>query len=254
MSEITRESYVESELKKWAEKYEIGLEQEFLMTAILELQYQYKHSKDEHIKSKGDLLKTITHALRDLNLKLKKKVTTYKANILIKADNERQQREITDLVMKLVDQNNLVSTRISKNDSTIETDKFKLRTLTGDTKGMRADHIFQLGERNSRKIPNSKDETWFVDIGLEDGGYKLKITKHNLTSDGGGSISNLNKSNMSKLHDLGRLLLESVQVEKPSRLIFDKSGFGLGLYYVFTDLVSKSNIMLDKDGSVNYLK
>jgi hypothetical protein len=150
MSEITRESYVESELKKWAEKYEIGLEQEFLMTAILELQYQYKHSRDEHIKSKGDLLKTITHALRDLNLKPKPNPSTYKANILIKADNERQQREIAELVMGLIDENCLVHSRITRRDSRIETDKFNLSILMGDVRGMKADHVFQLGGLNNK--------------------------------------------------------------------------------------------------------
>lgn len=58
MSEA-REQYVEREFKLWKDNYVITFDQEFIIKAMLGLQYQYNNTSDDHIKTKKDIIETI---------------------------------------------------------------------------------------------------------------------------------------------------------------------------------------------------
>lgn len=72
MTTINRREYVEGELKKWNEEYEIPFEQVFDVKAILDLEYQFLSTPDDHIKTKSDIVHTMQRLKSGLRLKPKK--------------------------------------------------------------------------------------------------------------------------------------------------------------------------------------
>lgn len=68
-TQTKRAEWVESEFKKWQEHFIISFDEEFEVKAILDLQWQYNNIEDNHVKSKSDILYTISRAKRDLGLK-----------------------------------------------------------------------------------------------------------------------------------------------------------------------------------------
>lgn len=71
---LTRKEYIESELSKWKEKYEVGFEEEFDLRAMFDLQYQFAITNREHVKSLGDIIHTKNQILKNLILKPKSKI------------------------------------------------------------------------------------------------------------------------------------------------------------------------------------
>jgi CRISPR/Cas system-associated protein Cas7 (RAMP superfamily) len=68
-----RVEWVESEYKKWEERFEIPFEQEFNIKALLGLRHQFTATQDDHVKTKMDLLWSMQKIESHLNLKPKKK-------------------------------------------------------------------------------------------------------------------------------------------------------------------------------------
>lgn len=71
MEKLTRKEYIEREFSKWQNNYEIGFEQEFDIKALLNLQYQFMITPNEHTKAQGDIIHTINQIRRNMNLKTK---------------------------------------------------------------------------------------------------------------------------------------------------------------------------------------
>jgi hypothetical protein len=85
--ELTRESYIESELKKWKDYYEIGFDQEFELEALAKLKYQFTITPDDHVKTMSDILDTITRIKNKLDLKPKYKSSLNVEDWYINIDN-----------------------------------------------------------------------------------------------------------------------------------------------------------------------
>lgn len=99
MTELTRESYVESELTKWKENYIVRHEHEFSLRAMLELQYQFKNTPDDHVKAKKDLIDTIQRIL--LNLRLKPTLNTKQFKVLVVVNNSQQKVHMYNMFQKM---------------------------------------------------------------------------------------------------------------------------------------------------------
>lgn len=97
---VSRESYMESEFKKWQEKFEIPFEKEFDVKALLSLQYQFMVTPDEHIKSKKDLIDAI-HRLQ-YNLKLEPVTNPDEFKILAIVNNQSQKGSLFEMFKKLL--------------------------------------------------------------------------------------------------------------------------------------------------------
>jgi Fe-S cluster assembly iron-binding protein IscA len=158
MSELTRESYVESELKKWKEEYIIRFDQEFLIKSMLELQFQYNITPDDHVKTKKDLMEVITRTMRELRLKPNLNKDRLKILVIVKDDghaihtyNMFQKmfaESITfDDIQVLINRVNIP--KINTKNFEIIIEKANLNLL----RGMRADYILNLsGEYEIDKL------------------------------------------------------------------------------------------------------
>jgi glutaredoxin-related protein len=150
MNELTRESYVESELKKWKESYIIRLEQEFSIKAMLELQYQYNNTPDEHVKAKRDLIETITKINRDLRLKPVINKDKFKVLVIVNHDYEAVniynmfQKMLVDMIpfddIQIASSGRVSIPKISTKNFDIVIDKSNLSLLHGK----KADYIVNL--------------------------------------------------------------------------------------------------------------
>lgn len=64
-----RAERIESEYKKWEEKYHIPFDQEFEIRTIIDLEDEFKSITPEHTKRRDDVIKMISHLKGRLNLK-----------------------------------------------------------------------------------------------------------------------------------------------------------------------------------------
>lgn len=130
------------------------------------------------------------------------------------------------------------------------------------------DHVKTIGDivhtinqikRNLRFKPFSKvdGETWIIDTHQHkevDGGYvKLTLTKFLSDSDRVKVVGNLNRSKIGNLKDLADLLFGKVRLEKPSRVLINQVGVGMGIYDHFREFISKSmEIKIEENGELKY--
>lgn len=68
---MNKEKYIEKELEKWKQYYNIPFENEFDVRALLSLQYDFMSLPDDYVKSKKDLIEAMSRIKRDLYLKPK---------------------------------------------------------------------------------------------------------------------------------------------------------------------------------------
>lgn len=148
MSELTREQYVESEYKKWKEKFEIPFELEFEVRALFELQHQFINTPDEHIKTKTDLINAIGRLKRDLNLKpIKKFSNNDKLRVLIITDSLAVKKEYEEVLSQNLEGN--IQTRFirnNKSDFVTNTHKITVAVDNELLRGSRADIVYRLKE------------------------------------------------------------------------------------------------------------
>jgi hypothetical protein len=147
-NQVSRESYIESEFKKWEETFEIPFEQEFNLKALLALQHQFLTLPDEHIKTKADVMGTISRISKDLNLKRKRKLSdSEKYSIMFVVDDKLQKDRLEDLFTLSISENNLESVHSSNNQTKIKTDLHQINiVVNGENRlrGQRADSVFKL--------------------------------------------------------------------------------------------------------------
>lgn len=125
--EQTRKEFIESEYKKWEERYEINFEQEFDLKAMIELQYQFEITPKEHIKTIGDIVHTKNQIMKNLNLKKKpfKKKDGSKYKILLLSDNIDSRDHLSDL-FKLLLNKDVITFKQSLNSTELLTNDFQL--------------------------------------------------------------------------------------------------------------------------------
>lgn len=144
-SRVNRKEWVESEFKKWKERYEIPFEKEFNVKALLELKYQYYNTDDNHVKTKADLIHTIVKLQNDLNLKMKRKASENPVKLLFVANNSQQARSLFEFLINVIDRENIV--KVFYNDRRITTKDYDIRIATKDhpaNRGIRCHDYFNL--------------------------------------------------------------------------------------------------------------
>jgi hypothetical protein len=150
MRELTREEYVESELKKWKEEYIIRFDQEFLVKSMLELQYQYRNIPDEHVKTKNDLMRLITQTMHELRLKPNLNKDGFKILVIAKDDDQavRTYNMFQKMFADSIPFDDIqVISPYRVNIPKINTKNFEIRIETAHInllRGMRADYILNL--------------------------------------------------------------------------------------------------------------
>lgn len=97
---MSRKEYIESELKKYNEVYEIGFQEEFDLKAMLDLQYQYIITPKEKIKTIGAIIHTKNQIMKNLNLKPRTKTEKFK--VLVIVNDERKQVNISNMFHKMI--------------------------------------------------------------------------------------------------------------------------------------------------------
>lgn len=144
MEQLTRESYMERELAKWNEKYEIGFEQEFEIRALISLQYQFASIPEDHIKAKADIINTISQIKRNLNLKMMK--NEKQENVLFVVRDRNQLSQVSEFLKHLLD-GKIFRLHSNSIENRIETKNHKINIQVGklaDIRGMKADYLFDL--------------------------------------------------------------------------------------------------------------
>jgi hypothetical protein len=127
--QLTRKEYIESELGKWKEVYEINFQDEFDLKAMLDLQYQYMITPTEHIKTIGDIIHTKNQIMKNLNLKQKRNVsmTNEKMDFLIIVKNDVQMIDLETLLLESVDKKIIEKKYKSSGSTEIVTDKYRIK-------------------------------------------------------------------------------------------------------------------------------
>jgi hypothetical protein len=145
MTQVTRKEYIESELAKWKENFEIGFQDEFDLKAMIDLQYQFMITPMEHIKTIGDIVHTKNQIMRNLNLKPKKKYTDeQKVEYLLAVEDTRQMKSLEELFSKM---SNVEKVSIRPSASHIITDQFKVSIIVNkeyELRGRKADVVFKV--------------------------------------------------------------------------------------------------------------
>lgn len=144
----SRESYIESEYKKWEERFEIPFQQEFNVKALLSLQYQFMSLPEDHTKAKADVIKTISDLNRNLNLKPKRKLSNNeKRKIMFVVDSSHQLSMFNAFLDEIIPRENkeqfLSTTSLTK----IYTDTYEIKVVKNNSlnlRGQRADVVFDV--------------------------------------------------------------------------------------------------------------
>jgi hypothetical protein len=142
----SRESFIESEYKKWEDKFEIPFEKEFDVRALLSLQHQFLSLPDEHVKTKADIIITISRLTERLNLKKKNILKDEdKLKVIFVVDDEVNKKELSDILTKVtgVNDNDTFNTPSSVN---IKTDQFNIKIVLNNDhlRGQRADFVYKV--------------------------------------------------------------------------------------------------------------
>jgi hypothetical protein len=146
--ELTRESYIESEYKKWEEKFEIPFEKEFDVRALLSLQHQFLTLPDEHIKTKADVISTLNKLNERLSLKEKK---TFKfcdrKSILFIVEDSFHMKDLEQFLTSTIGNKKIDNTFNSTFHTKIKTEEFDIRISLDNSntlRGQRADFVYKL--------------------------------------------------------------------------------------------------------------
>lgn len=150
MENINRESYVESQLAKWRESYIVKPEQEFMLKAMFELQYQYKNTPDDHIKTKRDLIEAVQRIMSSLKLVPALSKDRFKVLVIVNDDidqvkvYEMFQKMFVDRIplkeIQVIGSGRIQIPLINTNEFEITIKKLNMHLL----RGMRADYILNL--------------------------------------------------------------------------------------------------------------
>ncbi|MEH7116090.1 hypothetical protein V7128_01525 [Neobacillus vireti] len=157
-NKMSRESYIESEYKKWEEKFEIPFEQEFNIKAMLSLQHQFLTLPDDHVKAKADVMSTINSISKNLNLKKKKKLSdSEKYSIMFVVDDKLQKDRLEDLFTLSVSESQIENVHSSNNQTRIKTDLYQINiVVNGDIlRGQRADSVFKIEDGTNLLSPKN---------------------------------------------------------------------------------------------------
>lgn len=144
----SRESYIESEYKKWEERFEIPFQQEFNVKALLSLQHQFLSLPEDHTKAKADVIKTINDLQRNLDLKPKRKLSdNEKRKIMFVVDSSHQLSMFNAFLDAIIPRENkeqfLSTTGLTK----IYTDTYEIKVVKNSSlnlRGQRADVVFNV--------------------------------------------------------------------------------------------------------------
>jgi hypothetical protein len=144
--EQTRKEYIESEYKKWEEKFEIRFQDEFNLKAMIELQYQFEITPKEHIKTIGDIVHTKNQIMKNLNLKPKVRLSdSQKREYLFIAESTTQKMNIEELFLRHPSVENVFTKTYS---TRVTTNEFKVHIVMDNgndsLRGLRADAVFKL--------------------------------------------------------------------------------------------------------------
>lgn len=96
---MSKLEYMEKELEKWKENYNIPFEKEFDVKALLSLQYDFITLPEDYVKSKKDLIEAMQMIQKNLNLTKKKKLSeNEKIRLLIVVESEAQLQNVSELI------------------------------------------------------------------------------------------------------------------------------------------------------------
>lgn len=141
---VSRESYIESEYKKWEEKFEIPFEVEFNVKALLSLQHQFMNLPDDHVKAKAEIMRTISDIQRTLNLKRKANLEN-KIEVVLLAKETGAKIDLVNFLHKLLN-NQILTGKQSMSKYEIETDTSRIRIVDAvnseNWRGMRGDFVY----------------------------------------------------------------------------------------------------------------
>lgn len=148
----SREIYVESELNKWRESYVVKPEQEFMLKSMFELQYQFKITPDDHVRTKKDLIETIQRIMN--NLRLVPVLNKDRFKVLVMVNNDHEKVRVYDMFQKMfIDIIPLDDIKVNSSGRirvpVIDTKEFEIRIEKADLsylRGTRADYILNLSD------------------------------------------------------------------------------------------------------------
>ena len=122
---LSRSEWVESEFKKWQERYSIPFEMEFNVKALLDLQWQFNNTEDGHVKTKADLIQAISRLQRDLHLKPRPTYSGEPINIVITAEKGNQAIQLMNVLRETIGSDNIRGELATNGGGYIKTDKYR---------------------------------------------------------------------------------------------------------------------------------
>lgn len=143
-----RAEWVESEYKKWEDRYTIPFASEFNIKTMLELKHQFYNTPDEHTKAKRELIEMMSRLQKDANLKPNLSKTEESASILI-ASQSRNNIKFYYNLFSIMLKENILSTNIRADgfDGVIKTKDYQIEFLytygNDALRGLKFDYILK---------------------------------------------------------------------------------------------------------------
>lgn len=125
-----RAQRVESEYKKWEERFVIPFDKEFTVKTLIDLQDQFNHVPLNHTKEKMDLLHMIQRLEGSLNLKENTNGVKTKTNILFIAKEKHTLDDLQSLFKPLMGVRNVSSDGIRGIDIFADNGHFSFKTYS----------------------------------------------------------------------------------------------------------------------------
>ena len=145
--ELSRERYIESEYKKWEERFEIPFEKEFDVRALLSLQHQFLTLPEEHVKTKADVILTINKLTERLDLKRKTVIKDEdKLKVTFVVNDQRQLVDLEDILTSSMKDTTKNVLRHNPSSTTIKTEQYNIRihVNNNDLRGQRSDFAYRV--------------------------------------------------------------------------------------------------------------
>jgi hypothetical protein len=143
---ITRKEYVERELEKWKDEFEIPFIKEFNVRALLDLQYSYAIADPTHIKSKSEILRTVSLVQDELKLvKKKKNANVEPIKLLIATDLSIQL--IGDMFINLIGTDNILKIASTRDYYHFRTSNYQIEIIRNNDiliRGKKFDLFYKL--------------------------------------------------------------------------------------------------------------
>lgn len=148
---LNKTEWVEREYSKFVSEYEVEPIDEFKVNTMFKLMYEYNYEiKDEHVKTRKELLEMIHRIQSTLRLEKKIKESEDKKHILFLTKDSKELKELFWSMSRIVGEKNTLKMRMFNSIETFDTIISFLKSK--DLYGKRLDHVIDMTNSEIKSV------------------------------------------------------------------------------------------------------